>query len=401
SIASGAQANDANTALPSLLQKKGRVAGVETSDRAGRSQQSSSCPAPSYTELAPAARSLVFTANLLSQHHSETWPKSPTTMPQPPPMPPTLRPAPQRRPRRRYRRHQRGGSALRGAAFLRFLYNRNTGKFFGRRASPGRKSAPSTLFITAVWRGFFCRHAVRVRCTAVSLWRDIPYRTDEPRPGLPAQPSMDSTPSSKFVQGEAGQRMRAKWPTSTDVRPYKEMELKPDNVNVRKACEPDSKPDREPFKVVCKFNWTRWLQDCNPSTDFGLRCRQALRGAEDETRLRLAAGPLGPGGAHPPMVTCFGENPADTENIGERWNISPPWRRNYTGTPGQDGYFSQAYFPYLKQVGYRAPLVAVRFSKPAQQLAGDGAPGELRNLRNSRINTVDRDGMVRFEIFKR
>ncbi|PAA48411.1 hypothetical protein BOX15_Mlig008425g2, partial [Macrostomum lignano] len=289
----------------------------------------------------------------------------------------------------------------RGAAFLRFLYNRNTGQILGRTGVSWAKIGAFYIVYYSCLAGFF------VGMLSVFLYgvivEDIPYRTGEnsllqmnPGLGFRPQPSMDST-LIEFVQGEpatyAGEMANLQQMYDT----YKEMELKPDNVNVRKACEPDSKPDREPFKV-CKFNWTRWLQDCNPSTDFGYAVGKPCVVLKMNRVYGWLPDPLDPEVPHP-MVTCFGENPADTENIGEL-EYFPSMETNYTGTPARMGYFSQAYFPYLKQVGYRAPLVAVRFSN-LRNNSLVMVRCELRNLRNSRINTVDRDGMVRFEIFKR
>uniref|UniRef100_A0A1I8FC88 Sodium/potassium ATPase alpha subunit n=1 Tax=Macrostomum lignano TaxID=282301 RepID=A0A1I8FC88_9PLAT len=227
----------------------------------------------------------------------------------------------------------------RGAAFLRFLYNRNTGQILGRTGVSWAKIGAFYIVLLQLSGRLLCRHAVRVpvrcHCGGHTLQDGRKLAAaDEPRPGLPAQPSMDST-LIEFVQGEpatyAGEMANLQQMYDT----YKEMELKPDNVNVRKACEPDSKPDREPFK------------DCNPSTDFGYAVGKPCVVLKMNRVYGWLPDPLDPEVPHP-MVTCFGENPADTENIGEL-EYFPSMETNYTGTPARMGYFSQAYFPYLKQ----------------------------------------------------
>jgi sodium/potassium-transporting ATPase subunit beta len=57
-------------------------------------------------------------------------------------------------------------------------------------------------------------------------------------------------------------------------------------------------------------------------------------------------------------VSCEGENPADKENMGPINFYAPGIEReNFPGIPGY-------YFPYLKQNGYHAPFVFVRFENP-------------------------------------
>ena len=51
-------------------------------------------------------------------------------------------------------------------------------------------------------------------------------------------------------------------------------------------------------------------------------------------------------------VSCSGDTPADTENIGSI---------EYFPRPGFPGYF----YPYTNQNGYLSPLVAVHFKRPA------------------------------------
>jgi len=57
-------------------------------------------------------------------------------------------------------------------------------------------------------------------------------------------------------------------------------------------------------------------------------------------------------------VSCEGENPADKENMGPLKFYAPGFGdENFPGIPGY-------YFPYLKQNGYQAPFVFVRFENP-------------------------------------
>lgn len=289
----------------------------------------------------------------------------------------------------------------RGAAFARFLYNRDTGQVLGRTGESWAKIGAFYVVYYGCLAGFF------VGMLSVFLYGIIvdyrPHRTGDnsllqmnPGMGFRPQPDMDST-LIEFVKGQPSTYARYVANLQNMYDSYKEMELKPDIVNVRKACEPESSPDREPFKV-CKFNWTRWLQDCIPSKDFGYSDGKPCVILKMNRIYGWLPDPLNIEVPHP-MVQCFGENPADTESMGVI-HYFPNMTTNYTGTPATWGFYSQAYFPFLKQVGYRAPLVAIRFTnlRPNTLVM---VRCVLRNLHNSRVNEVDRDGMTRFELFMR
>ena len=83
-------------------------------------------------------------------------------------------------------------------------------------------------------------------------------------------------------------------------------------------------------------------------------------------------------------VHCHGENPADTEMMGEIEYF-----------PKVQGY-PQEYFPYLNQVGYQSPLLAVQFKNPAK--------GHLLHIEcrayagNIRYDRMDRVGKAHFEL---
>jgi Sodium / potassium ATPase beta chain len=55
-------------------------------------------------------------------------------------------------------------------------------------------------------------------------------------------------------------------------------------------------------------------------------------------------------------VSCHGENPHDTENVGPI---------EYVGTRG----FPEFFYPFLNQPGYLSPLVPIRLSRPAGKLS--------------------------------
>ncbi|CAH8634218.1 unnamed protein product [Heterobilharzia americana] len=64
-----------------------------------------------------------------------------------------------------------------------------------------------------------------------------------------------------------------------------------------------------------------------------------------------------------PLVRCRGQNPQDLENFGEVLYFP-----NITIDGITYGYFSHLYFPYLVQVAYRSPLVAVQFARPKRHV---------------------------------
>jgi sodium/potassium-transporting ATPase subunit beta len=82
-------------------------------------------------------------------------------------------------------------------------------------------------------------------------------------------------------------------------------------------------------------------------------------------------------------LSCQGENAADKENIGEL-EITP-----YPGIPA-------AYFPFMRQTGYKSPMVAIQFKRPE--------PAVLINIecktwfRDVVHNRRDRVGSVHFEL---
>ena len=83
------------------------------------------------------------------------------------------------------------------------------------------------------------------------------------------------------------------------------------------------------------------------------------------------------------FVTCEGENPLDTENIGP---IS------YWPASG----FSSLYYPYINQEGYRQPLIFIRFDRPENGVVINvWCKAWANNIMHHRF---DRAGSVHFEM---
>lgn len=289
-------------------------------------------------------------------------------------------------------------NSSRWAGFCHFLYNRNTGEVMGRTGCSWLKIFIFYVIYYSCLAGFF------VGMLSVFLYGVLvdhqPHRTGDnsllqmnPGMGFRPQPDMDSTLIA-FTAGKPATYARYVANIQELYDTYKSIEIKPEQVHVRSACQPDSKPDGKPFKV-CKFNWTRELPDCLPANDFGYASGQPcvllklnkifgwLPDVIDEDNPQ-------------PLVACRGENPADTEGVG-RISYQPSLRSNVTGANETYGYFNQAFYPYLMQVGYRAPLVAVKFTD-LRLNALVMVECQLYNLRNSQYSKVEREGMVRFEL---
>ncbi len=83
-------------------------------------------------------------------------------------------------------------------------------------------------------------------------------------------------------------------------------------------------------------------------------------------------------------VNCRGENPADTESMGEL--------KYYPASRG----LPSMYFPYMRQKGYRSPVVAVQFlNPPVGQLVHVECRAWAKNIGYDR---TDRIGMAHFEL---
>lgn len=83
-------------------------------------------------------------------------------------------------------------------------------------------------------------------------------------------------------------------------------------------------------------------------------------------------------------VDCHGENPADQDTMGPL--------TYYPKTRG----FPSTYFPYLKQVGYMSPLIAVKFEAP---MIGALIHMECRAwAKNIKYDRMDRVGKAHFEL---
>ncbi|PAA79463.1 hypothetical protein BOX15_Mlig025274g1 [Macrostomum lignano] len=286
------------------------------------------------------------------------------------------------------------------AAFLHFLYNKQTGKVMGRSGMSWLKILIFYTIFYSCLAGFF------VGMLSVFMYGVLvdnqPHRTGDnsllqmnPGLGFRPQPDMSST-LIEFTAGKPGSYARLVANIQELFDTYKRIELKPEQVHVRAGCQPDSKPDGQPFKV-CKFNWTRELPDCLPANDFGYASGQPCVVLKLNKIFGWLPDPVDERAPHA-LVECHGENPADTESIGDvAYQPSVSLENNATGEVTTYGFFNQAFYPYLKQIGYRAPLVALKFNnlRPNTLVMVECV---LRNLRNSQYSKVDREAMARFEI---
>ncbi|XP_076228482.1 sodium/potassium-transporting ATPase subunit beta-2-like isoform X2 [Nomia melanderi] len=85
-------------------------------------------------------------------------------------------------------------------------------------------------------------------------------------------------------------------------------------------------------------------------------------------------------------VSCKGENPYDTENIGEL--------KYYPEIQGFPGY----YYPYTNIPGYLSPVVAVHFLRPARnRIINIECRAWAKNI-IYRSNFKEKSGMTRFEL---
>ncbi|TGZ60626.1 hypothetical protein CRM22_008435 [Opisthorchis felineus] len=145
----------------------------------------------------------------------------------------------------------------------------------------------------------------------------------------------------------------------TFVYLYEEVNIKPQDGFA--TCEQNVKsPDN--MDLVCKF-YPVEMGLCVKENNYGydrsqpcvvLKINKVYGWLPDIVNSSLSPNPL---------VRCRGQNPQDLENFGV-----VHYYPNVTVDGVVYGYFSNLYFPYLVQVAYRSPLVAVQFMSPKRHV---------------------------------
>uniref|UniRef100_A0A1I8IK73 Ion_trans_2 domain-containing protein n=1 Tax=Macrostomum lignano TaxID=282301 RepID=A0A1I8IK73_9PLAT len=271
-----------------------------------------------------------------------------------------------------YSRNNRTLSCLRIILFYIAFYARLTAVFTvraapwrsGRLAAPkltDAQSPPSMQLLQAVHGG------------DQSLLRLNPGMGFRPQP----------QPESSVIKFTAGKNATYQEYVSNLEALYKEYKKAVEPINLRECG--DNATDVDPTKV-CAFDWDKQMPDCVPENRFGYAGGRPCVVLKLNRIFGWLPDPIDPAVPHP-IVRCVGENPADNENLGQ-----PDYQPSLGANGTSSGYFSQEYFPYLKQVDYRSPLVAVVFKNlPRNTLVM--VECRLENLNNAVYDKADRQAM--------
>lgn len=273
------------------------------------------------------------------------------------------------------------------------IYDSEDGSFLGR-------TAKSWLLITLFYIVYYgCLAGFFGGMLWVFLYsviqEDKPHLTGQHsllrlNPGMGFRPQPDI--ENSLISFTAGQN----WTYASYVANLQKLydAYKKDKPGARyRDCGPGS-TDSDPTKV-CQFDWDTQLPNCLPENQFGYTVGRPCVILKLNRIFGWLPDPLDAEFPHP-TVRCYGENAADHENLG-----APIYEPAVGGNMTEaSGYFSNAYFPFFKQFAYQGPLVAVVFNRlPANTVVMIEC--RLGNLRNSQHNRMDREAMVRFDIFMR
>ncbi|KAA3673292.1 sodium/potassium-transporting ATPase subunit beta [Paragonimus westermani] len=194
---------------------------------------------------------------------------------------------------------------------------------------------------------------------------DVPYVTgmDSPlelSPGLGIRPRIDFRSALiAYAASDPQTYMPYVQNIRTFVYFYEEVNIKPQDGFA--TCENNIKSPDD-LDLVCKF-YPLDLGVCVKENNYGydrsqpcviLKINNVYGWLPDIKNSSMTSNPL---------VRCHGQNPQDLENFG-----TVRYFPNVTIDGVTYGYFSNLYFPYLVQVAYRSPLVAVQFENPKRHV---------------------------------
>nr|CAH8876536.1 unnamed protein product [Trichobilharzia regenti] len=200
--------------------------------------------------------------------------------------------------------------------------------------------------------------------TQLIISNDQPYITGLDSP-LALSPGLGIRPRNNFMTtliAYAASDPQTYMPFVQDIRTflyfYEEVNIQPQDGFA--TCDKIKSPDD--IDLVCKF-YPVDLGVCVKENNFGydrsqpcviLKINKVYGWLPDIVNKSLSNNPL---------VRCRGQNPQDLENFGEVLYFP-----NITVDGITYGYFNHLYFPYLVQVAYRSPLVAVQFARPKRHV---------------------------------
>uniref|UniRef100_A0A1I8GBS7 Ion_trans_2 domain-containing protein n=1 Tax=Macrostomum lignano TaxID=282301 RepID=A0A1I8GBS7_9PLAT len=265
-----------------------------------------------------------------------------------------------------------------------FMYDSNAGTCFGR-------TPRSWLLITIFYTIYYaCLAGFFAGMLSVFLFGVIqderPHLTGDQsllrlNPGMGFRPQPQ--PESSVIKFTAEKNATYQKYVSNLEALYKEYKKAVEPINLRECG--DNATDVDPTKV-CAFDWDKQMPDCVPENRFGYAGGRPCVVLKLNRIFGWLPDPIDPAVPHP-IVRCVGENPADNENLGQ-----PDYQPSLGANGTSSGYFSQEYFPYLKQVDYRSPLVAVVFKNlPRNTLVM--VECRLENLNNAVYDKADRQAM--------
>ncbi|CAH8679220.1 Atp1b1p, variant 3 [Schistosoma haematobium] len=200
--------------------------------------------------------------------------------------------------------------------------------------------------------------------TQLIISNDQPYITGMDSP-LALSPGLGMRPRNDFkttLIAYASSDPQTYMPFVQDIRTflyfYEEVNIQPQDGFA--TCDKIKSPDD--VDLVCKF-YPHDMGVCVKENNFGydrsqpcviMKINKVYGWLPDIVNKTLSNNPL---------VRCHGQNPQDLENFGQVLYFP-----NITVDGKTYGYFSHLYFPYLMQVAYRSPLVAVQFASPKRHV---------------------------------